>query len=216
MWETQFKLFKDDSQIIRCGGRLQNANLPFSSKHPILLNKKHHLAYLIVKNAHKRVQHNGVKETLTEVRSKYWIVGGRSLVKSFIHKCITCRRFDGMPLRAPPAPSLPEFRVNEAPPFSNSAVDFAGPLYVRSRRVSESNRICLFTCCVTRAVHLELVLDLSAVTFIRCLKRFAARRGLPWRIVSDNAKTFKATAKAIDSMLNNQDVQNYLSNVGVE
>ena len=126
MWETQFNLFKDDSQIIRCGGRLQNANLPFSSKHPILLNKKHYLTYLIVKNAHRRVQHNGVKETLTEVRSKYWIVGGRSLVKSFIHKCITCRRFDGMPLRAPPAPPLPEFRVNEAPPFSNSAVDFAG------------------------------------------------------------------------------------------
>ena len=162
MWETQFNLLKDDSQIIRCGGRLQNANLPFSSKHPILLNKKHYLTYLIVKNAHKRVQHNGVKETLTEVRSKYWIVGGRSLVKSFIHKCITCRRFDGMPLRAPPAPPLPEFQVNEAPPFSNSAVDFAGPLYVRSRRVSESNKvwICLFTCCVTRAVHLELVLDL--------------------------------------------------------
>ena len=218
MWETQFNLFKDDSQIIRCGGRLQNANLPFSSKHPILLNKKHYLTYLIVKNAHRRVQHNGVKETLTEVRSKYWIVGGRSLVKSFIHKCITCRRFDGMPLHATPAPPLPEFRVNEAPPFSNSAVDFAGPLYVRSQRVSEGNKIwiCLFTCCVTRAVHLELVLDLSAVTFIRCLKRFAARRGLPRRIVSDNAKTFKATAKAIDSMLKNQDVQNYLSNVGVE
>ena len=58
MWETQFNLFKDDSQIIRCGGRLQNANLPFSSKHPILLNKKHYLTYLIVKNAHRRVQHN--------------------------------------------------------------------------------------------------------------------------------------------------------------
>ena len=62
---------------------------------------------------------------------------------------------------------------------------------------------------MTRAVHLELVLDLSAV-------RFAARRGLPRRIVSDNAKTFKATTKAINSMLKNQDVQNYLSNIGVE
>ena len=218
MWDTQFSLFKDNNGILRCGGRLQNADLSFSSKHPILLNKKHYLTYLIVKNAHERVQHNGVKETLTEVRSKYWIIRGRSLVKSFIHKCIICRRFDGMPLRTLPAPPLPTFRVNEAPPFNNSAVDFAGPLYVRNWGVSKSNKvwICLFTCCVTRAVHLELVLDLSAVIFIRCLKRFVARRGLPRKIVSDNAKTFKATAKAIDSMLKDQDVQNYLSHVGVE
>ena len=70
--------------------------------------------------------------------------------------------------------------------------------------MSKSNKvwICLFTCCVTRAVHLELVLDLSAVTFIRCLKRFAARRGLPRKIVSDNAKTFKAPAKSTAELLN--------------
>ena len=153
-----------------------------------------------------------------EVYSKYWIIRGRSLVKSSIHKCIICRRFDGMPLCAPPAPPLPTFRVNEASAFSNSAVDFAGPLYVRNWGVSKSNKvwICLFTCCVTWAVHLELVLNLSAVTFIRCLKRFTARRGLPRKIVSDNAKTFKATAKVIDSMLKDRDVQNYLSHVGVE
>ena len=167
----------------------------FPRKHPILLNKKHYLTYLIVKNAHERVQHNGVKETLTEVHSKYWIIRGRSLVKSFIHKCIICRRIDGTPLHAPPALPLPTFRVNKAPPFSNSAVNFAGPFYVRNWGVSKGNKvwICLFTCCVTRAVHLELVLDLSAVTFIRCLKRFTARSGLPRKIVSDNAKTFKAT-----------------------
>ena len=130
MWKTQFSLFKDDNQILRCGGRLQNVDLPCSSRHPILLNKKHYLTYLIVKNVHKRVQHDGVKETFTEIHSKYWIISGRSLVTSFIYKCITCRRFDGMLLCAPPAPPLPLFRVNETPPFSNSAVDFAHPLYM--------------------------------------------------------------------------------------
>ena len=41
MWEAQFSLFKDNNEILRCGGRLQNADLSFSLKHPILLNKKH-------------------------------------------------------------------------------------------------------------------------------------------------------------------------------
>ena len=103
------------------------------------------------------------------------------------------------------------FRVNEAPPYTNA-------VYTKNKGVSNSNKIwiCLFTCCVTRAVHLELVLDLSAVTFIQCLKRFSARRGLTRRILSDNAKTFKATAKAIDTMLKDQDVKKYLSHIGVK
>ena len=49
--------------------RLQNADLPFSAKNPILLNKKHHVTRLIVHSAYHRVQHNGVKDTLTEIRS---------------------------------------------------------------------------------------------------------------------------------------------------
>ena len=61
-WKVQFGLFKDDRQIWRCGGRLQNAKLPFPTVHPILLDRTHHLAKLIVTSAHSRVQHNGVKE----------------------------------------------------------------------------------------------------------------------------------------------------------
>ena len=107
---------------------------------------------------------------------------------------------------------------NKAPPFTSTAVDFAGPVYIRNQGASTSNKvwICLFTCCVTRAVHLELVLDLPAVTFVRCLKRFTARRGLPQRILSDNAKTFKATVKEIATMLKEEDVKNYLSHVGIK
>jgi hypothetical protein len=217
MWKVQFGLFKDDDQIWRCGGRLHNADLPFSAKHPVLLNKKHYFTSLIVRNAHQRVQHNGVKETLTEIRARYWIIGGRSLVRLLIHRCVVCKRFEGKPLNPPPAPPLPSFRVNEAPPFAYTAVDFAGPLYLRTKEAgSKKVWICLFTCCVTRAIHLELVLDMSTMTFIRTLKRFSARRGLPRRMLSDNAKTFKAAAKTIKIIFNHQAVKDYLSQVRVE
>lgn len=69
-WKRQFNLFIDDNGVWRCGGRLQNADLPYSTKYPVLLDRRHHLTALIVKDAHGRVQHNGVKETLTETRSK--------------------------------------------------------------------------------------------------------------------------------------------------
>ncbi|XP_004210364.1 uncharacterized protein LOC105849713 [Hydra vulgaris] len=51
--------------------------------------------------------------------------------------------------------------------------------------------VVLFTCAITRAVHLDLVPDLSAKSFVLCLKRFIGRRGIPNLIISDNATCFK-------------------------
>ena len=41
-----------------------------------------------------------------------------------------------------------------------------------------------------KAVHLELVPDLTSEGFLKALKRFIARRGLPNRIYSDNGTNF--------------------------
>ena len=67
LWKHQLDLFLDQHQIWRCGGRLNKANIPYSSKHPILLSKQHRFAILITEYAHKRTMHGGVKETLTEI-----------------------------------------------------------------------------------------------------------------------------------------------------
>ena len=58
-------------------------------------------------------------------------------------------------------------------------------------------RICLYTCCVVRAIHLEVVPNMTTSAFLRCLKRFAARRGLLRMFLSNNGKTFNAAAKAV-------------------
>ena len=92
-----------------------------------------------------------------------------------------------------------------------TGVDFAGPLYVRDGE--EKVWLCLYTCCVTRAVHLEIVPGLSAQTFILCFRRFAARRGLPQRMVSDNAKTFKSAEKLIKMTLGDPIVKKFFSNL---
>ena len=93
----QLNLFKDEDGIWRSKGRIQNADVPYATKHPILLPRSHHFTTLVVQKAHQRVHHNGAKETLTELRSKFWIIKGRSLVKKIIHSCRLCRRFEGQP-----------------------------------------------------------------------------------------------------------------------
>ena len=184
-WTDQFGLFQDSSGLWRCGGRLHNSDAPPTTVHPVLLNKEHHLTILIVRECHKRVMHSGVKATLTELRSKYWIVQARNFVRRTLNECVVCRRHQGKPYLSPPAPPLPAFRVREARPFSHTGVDFAGPLYVREIVSSTPKKVwvCLYTCCVTRAVHLDIVPDMTAEAFIRCFRRFTARRGLQqqWR-----------------------------------
>jgi len=78
-WRKQLGAFLEAAGMWKYGGRLSNADIPYSAKHPILLHRDHHLTSLIVKSAHERVLHDGLKETPTELRSRYWIVRGRSL-----------------------------------------------------------------------------------------------------------------------------------------
>jgi hypothetical protein len=64
---------------------MMNSNLPISAQTPILLDKNHHLTKLVVMDAHRHVMHNGVQETLAELRSSYWVIRGRQFVRKLIH-----------------------------------------------------------------------------------------------------------------------------------
>ena len=217
-WSSQFRLIVDEDGLYRCKGRLGNAELPLQTRHPVLMPQQHHLTTLIVTDAHRRVMHNGVKETLAELRTKYWIVKGRQFVRRILQRCVVCQKMDGGPYCIPPSPPLPTFRVNPEPPFTNTGVDFAGPLFVKTSKTQEKNKVWIFlyTCCVVRAVHLDVVPDLSAEAFIRSFKRFTARRDLPKRMISDNGKTFKSAATTIKSILNHPEVQHHFAGIGME
>lgn len=102
-------------------------------------------------------------------------------------------------------PPLPDFRVTEQPPFMYTGVDFVGPLYIKTQGLVTMKKvwICLFTCCITRVFHLmiNIVVDLTADSFLRCFEHFTARRGIPHKMISDNGKTFKAAAKSMSTVL---------------
>lgn len=69
----------------------------------------------------------------------------------------------------------------------------------------------------TRAVHNEIVEDLTTEAFLACLKRFVSRRGKPSDIVSDNATNFSGAKRELDSLYkilntNKDKIQNTLVN----
>jgi len=111
--EKSLNLFKDEHGILRCQGRLDNAPLPYDSKYPMILTSNHEFTHLVIQLCHRTVMHNGVQETLTQVRSRFWIVKGRQVVKRILAKCNICKKLEGVSYGTPNAPPLPEFRKKE-------------------------------------------------------------------------------------------------------
>ena len=184
--QRQLGIYVDNKGLLRCKGRLENAMLTESARCPILLATKDRLTKLIIDNDHKQVLHSGVSQTLCKLRAKYWVPKGRATVKYVLKSCLVCKRLESGPFKMPPMAPIPRARVTQSTPFTNTGLDYLGPLYIKEGDVKKV-WICIFTCMVTRAIHLELVSDMSTNAFLNCLRRFIASRGTPRHIVSDNA-----------------------------
>lgn len=178
----------DSDGLMRIQGRLQGSLLGTDEKNPIIIPKGH-FALLLARYTHSAHNHAGVNSLLVHLRNHYWIVSARTICKRVIHQCVSCRRHDSRAARESTAP-LPAIRVRPAPPFSITGLDHGGPLFC-SDRPGKKLYILLFTCAVTRAIHLELVESLSGEATHLAIRRFMARRGVPSVIMSDNAKNFK-------------------------
>ena len=193
--ETHLNLFQDEFGVLRCRSRLENSDLVETQKFPVILPRKNNLTELIIMDAHRRALHMGSNSTIALVRTKFWVPKLRQLVRQLLRNCIVCRKLNGKAYPSQPAPPLPKFRVVFEEPFSSTGLDFAGPLYIKTKcaqNPSSKVYFLLLTCSASRAIHLELVPDMTSSSCVRALRRFIARRGVPNLIFSDNAKTFKA------------------------
>ncbi|XP_064473912.1 uncharacterized protein LOC135388341 [Ornithodoros turicata] len=209
--------FIDDDGILRLGGRMGGSRQTFSECHPIILPTHSHYARLLILQSHRQVFHCGVRDTLVQLRERFWILRARQQVKRILRGCVTCRRNDARHLTQPDG-QLPPDRVTMSHPFEVTGIDFAGPVMLKRRRNYHKGYIVLFTCAVTRAVHLELCEDMSAIKFLQAFRRFTARRGICQTIYSDNALTFKKVAREIrdiQRILTDPLVQDYSSRNGI-
>lgn len=201
------------NNLLKVGGRLRKSTIPFEAKHQLLLHKDHPLSRLLFHHYHEKVCHSGREQTLAETREKFWIVKGRGLLKKVLTECLYCKRQRAKPM-APLMGDLPEDRIEIGkPPFYNSGIDYFGPILTKQSKKTRSTTGktkrwgALFTCLNTRALHLELVTDLTTDAFILALRRFCSRRGYPSIIRSDNGKNFVGAERELKIALQNLDVK---------
>ena len=93
-------------------------------------------------------------------------------------------------------------------PFDVVGVDYAGPFVTRKEKTVY---LLLFSCSVSRALHLELLKNQTMDGFLTAIKRLITRRGMPKIIYSDNAKTFKAAAKWLKRIIHSGELMHFCS-----
>lgn len=165
----------------------------------------------MVEEIHKRNLHSDVGTLISIIRQKLWIPAIRQVVRYVLHRCVCCRKVSGRSYTAPDPPPLPKDRVNDGPPFTVTGVDFTGAIHVKSGyRKDKKVYICLFTCASSRAVHLEIVQDLSEESFLRAFRCFVSRRSLPRIMMSDNGSTFVAASNTIQQLTQSSKIQEEL------
>lgn len=213
--------FIDEEGIIRVGGRLQQAGLPYDTTHPMLLPNYTSFVFSLFEYFHFRNLHAGPQALLGVVRQQFWVLRGRDIARKVVHRCLICFRQRPV-LYQQIMGSLPSQRVQPARPFVNSGVDFCGPVWVhykhRGQRPAKAY-IAVFVCFATKATHLELVSNLSAETFLAALKRFVARRGICHNLYCDNATNFvggRRQLKECWEIFFNQEIRDHVVSACIE
>ncbi|XP_057380643.1 uncharacterized protein LOC130703040 [Daphnia carinata] len=199
-----FQPFLDEVGQMRIGGRILQAPIDYAAKHPIILPASQLLTKKIIWDHHFRNMHVKTERFLTDLRSRYWILSGRKVVKSVLNNCWPCKRTSAKP--SPPLmASLPVHRLTpHLPAFTYTGIDYFGPLTVRvggRGRRHEKRWVSLFTCFTTRAVHLEVANGLSMEEFLLCFSRFVSLRGKPKVVYSDNGTNFVAAEQELRQAL---------------
>ena len=200
--------YLDNEGVLRIHGRIDAVkHVNETVKHPIILLRNHDITQLIIKHVHELFHHHNHETVVNEIRQKFYIPQLRVAVKNVSRKCQVCKNSNAQP-QCPEMASLPAARLATfCRPFSFVGVDYFGPLYVTVGRHSEKRWGVLFTCLTIRAIHLEIAYSLSTSSFIMCLQKFIARRGVPKEIYSDNGTNFKGASKEIADAIKSHDKQ---------
>ena len=200
----------DLDNCLRIEGRLENADLPLDSKHPLIFPGRHPLTGLIVQYQHEQAGHGGPAYTLMKTRERFWIIHGISSVKFYIANCGKCALLKAKPVRQLMA-DLPSCRVAVCnKPFKFTGLDYLGPYIFRQSCSDCKAWGLLFTCLCTRCLHVELVTSLDLNSFLLAFTRFVILRGAVDTFYSDNASTFRAASDKLPKLLGSSEFVNSL------
>ncbi len=174
-------------------------------KHPVILPKNSHMSALITKHFHEKVHHQGYGMTVNELRANgWWILGCSGVVSSHIFKCVKCRKYR-RPAEEQRMGDLPQDRMETTPPFTYDGIDCFGPIYIKEGTKELKRYGLLLTCLCSRAIHLEMIDDMTTDSFINALRAFIAIRGNVRQLRCDQGSNFVRARREFGELMKGMD-----------
>lgn len=214
--------FIDSDGIVRCHGRLKNANIPYDEQNPILVPSRSRLAKMLFNEAHEETIHGNVQQILHYVRARYWVLGGRKCAGNVVKKCVRCITFAKRAVEQLMG-DVPRERLTNVGPFYYCGVDYFGPITIRRNEgrcnVTQLGYGAVFICLTTKMIHIECVSDMTSEKFLWALARLASFYRTPVKMLSDNGKTFVGAdneLKVIKETWQAQEVERFLTVRGIQ
>ena len=176
--------FLDREGVLRVGGRLTRAEMPYGTRHRCLIPGKHRFATILVDYYHRETRHQGKHITTSKVQQAgYHITEFGSIVKGVVSSCVNCLKLRG-DFATQLMADLPPVRTTPSAPFRLVGIDVFGPFYVSNGKQTRATQgkakvwALIIVCLPSRAIHLEPLVDLSTDAFLCALARFTAIRGI--------------------------------------
>ena len=189
--------------LLHIGGRLSKAPMSFEQKHPILLSARDELTHRHYKQVHLTMSHCGPTLLFSSAGQKFYCTGARQLARQVCHQCIVCRKV-AVRTQTQLMGQLPAARITPAPAFTTTGVDYVGPFFLKDgtgrRPRLVKGYLAVFVCFSTKAIHLEVVRDMTTEAFLAAMKRFVSKRGLPKDLHSDNGGNFIGAKKDLEEL----------------
>lgn len=207
---ASFSPFLDDG-LIRVGSRVQKARVSFAARNPAILPNKHPLVDVLIAHIHDKSLHIGEDNIVAGLLGRAWVINGRAAVRRVKRACQLCRVRRAHP-KMPLMGQLPLGRLDFGEkPFTHVGLDAFGPYFVKIGRSSVKRYGLIFTCMTFRAVHLELIEDMSTEACIMAIRNFLVRRGWSRNFYSDNGTNFVGADNSLK-----RDVGSLKSSLGEE
>lgn len=193
--ERSSEIFKltpimDSDNVIRLSSRSQNATTSYAARNPPILPSKHEFVDLLIQEFHEEQFHIGEDATIANIRERAWIINLRSAFRRVKSRCQYCKIASARP-EMPLMGQLPVARLDfSSKPFTHVGVDCFGHYDVKFGRGKIKRWVMIFTCLTFRAVHLELLNDMSTNECMAAIRRFQTRRGRNKAFYSDCGTNF--------------------------
>ena len=197
---------KRNDGIIVVGARMESWMKSCYKEDMVLLPYEHKFSKLYVESVHYKT-HCGVAATVCKVRLKFWIIKLYKLAKKIKFECVKCRILAKI-CEEQIMGQLPDVRLQPAPAWSTISLDILGPFLVRGETNKRSRGKAygvVLNCMVTRAVHLDVLVDYSTDGFIQAFRRFMSVRGAPLQVYSDPGSQLQGASKELKDMYANVD-----------